>query len=114
MGYFGRKRATPLALDLTRARDVADDQSGRQRRFQLVTAVWGEWHTGVFLNFNIPSLLAPGNIPGLCSLQQGRYVIFTRRSDAERIAGSAAFSRLSRCLPVELIALHDKFFAGNP
>jgi hypothetical protein len=85
-----------------------------KQKFQLVTAVWGEWYVDVFLNFNIPSLLAPSNIPGLRAIWPGRYVIFTRRSDAKRIAKSKAFCRLSRCLAVELIALHDKFFEGNP
>jgi Fasciclin domain len=87
---------------------------GTKRKFQLVTAVWGEWYVDVFLRFNIPSLLAPGNIPKLCALQQGRYVIFTRRSHAKRIASSDAYARLSRCLPVEVEALPDRVFAGNP
>src|SRR5215475_11099349 len=84
------------------------------RKFQLVTTVWGEWYVDVFLKFNIPSLLAPGNIPKLCTRQQGRYVIFTRRSDAKRIAESDAFARLSQRLPVEIEALPDRLFAGNP
>jgi hypothetical protein len=88
--------------------------SGTKRKFQLVTAVWGEWYVDVFLKFNIPSLLAPGNIPKLCALQQGRYVILTRQSDAKRIATSDAFARLSRHLPVEIEALPDRVFAGNP
>jgi hypothetical protein len=88
--------------------------AGAKRKFQLVTAVWGEWYVDVFLKFNIPSLLAPGNIPKVCAVQQGRYVIFTRRSDAKRIASSDAYARLSRHLPVELEALPDRVFAGNP
>jgi hypothetical protein len=86
----------------------------RKRKFQLVTAVWGKWFVDVFLKFGIPSLLAPGNIPRLCANGQGRYVIFTRRSDAQRIAASEAYARLSRHLPVELEALPDRIFAGNP
>jgi fasciclin domain-containing protein len=84
------------------------------RKFQLVTAVWGKWFVDVFLNFGIPSLLAPGNIPRLCANGQGRYVIFTRRSDAERIAASDSFVRLSRHFPVEIEPYPDRFFAGNP
>src|SRR5262249_3548948 len=50
----------------------------------------------------------------LCARQQGRYVIFTRRSDAKRIAESDAYARLSQRLPVEIEALPDRLFAGNP
>src|SRR5262249_3087592 len=85
-----------------------------KRKFQLVTTVWGQWYVDVFLKFNIPSLPAPGNIPKLCARQQGRYVIFTRRSDAKRIAESDAYARLSQRLPVEIEALPDRLFAGNP
>jgi uncharacterized surface protein with fasciclin (FAS1) repeats len=85
-----------------------------KRKFQLVTAIWGKWFVDVFLNFGLPSLLAPGNIPYLCTNGQGRYVIFTRHSDAERIAASDAFARLAQYLPVELNALPDRRFAGNP
>jgi uncharacterized surface protein with fasciclin (FAS1) repeats len=93
---------------------VTLSQPNTKRKFQLVTAVWGKWFVDAFLNFGIPSLLAPGNIPRICANGQGRYVIFTRRSDAERIAASDAFAHLSRHLPVELEALPDRTFAGNP
>jgi uncharacterized surface protein with fasciclin (FAS1) repeats len=84
------------------------------QRFQLITVVWGEWYIDIFLRFNIPSLLASGNIPDLCARQQGRYVIHTRQSESERIRSSAAFAMLARCLPVELVAHPDEFFEGNP
>src|ERR1700757_1408295 len=92
---------------------TSTDLPGSKQKFQLVTAVWGEWYVDVFLDFNIPSLLAPGNIPRLCARQQGRFLIFTRRSDAKRISDSNAISLLSRSIPVELIALPDVLFGGN-
>src|SRR5262249_32402457 len=105
----------PLESDPPRASTAGNGQPvRRQKKFQLVTAVWGEWYVDAFLNANVPSLLAPGNIPDLCAFQRGRDVIFTRRSDENCIAKSAAFARLSRCLPVELVALDDRFFEGNP
>ena len=34
-------------------------------KFYFSVPVWGNNHTDLFINVGLPSLLAPGNIPGL-------------------------------------------------
>lgn len=72
-------------------------------QFHFSTVVWGPWHTGVFLDVNLPSLLAPGNIPAFCARHQVEYRIFTSRADAERIKSSPAFQAASQYVDFQIL-----------
>lgn len=76
-----------------------------KRRCLLVTAVWGEWHTRVFTTMNLPSLLAPGNLPEFCRRISASYVIYTPPDCAAAIAGTPAFKALSALMPIEIVDL---------
>jgi hypothetical protein len=71
--------------------------------FHFSTVVWGPWHTGVFLEVNLPSLLAPGNLEAFAARHEVTYRIFTSRADVERIKSTAAFERASKIVPFEFI-----------
>ena len=67
----------------------------------LVTAVWGEWHRDVFLNVNLPTLLAPGNIPFLGTNCDIKYRIFTRSADLKKLKDSQSLKALSRFMELQ-------------
>jgi len=67
----------------------------------LVTPVWGEAYTRVFLDVMVPSLLAPGNLPAVNNLGECVYKIYTSKTDAEVIKRSESYANLSKLLPVE-------------
>ena len=71
--------------------------------FHFSTVVWGPWHTGVFLDVNLPSLLASDNLAVFAAHHQITYRIFTSRRDMSSIMASPAFQRAREIVPFELI-----------
>lgn len=53
------------------------------KKIFLGTAVWGDEYTDFYLNYHLPSLLAPGNIPAL--REALTYFIYTRAQYRDRI-----------------------------
>ena len=76
-----------------------------RKTFHFSTVVWGPWHTGVFLDVNLTSLLAPGNLAAFAQKHDVRYRIFTAKDDAERIEATKAFQLASQIVRFELIDL---------
>jgi hypothetical protein len=72
--------------------------------FHFSTVVWGPWHLGVYLDANLPSLLADNNLLAFAGMHRVRYRIFTAKGDIPRIEASPAFQRAREIVPFELIA----------
>ncbi len=68
----------------------------------FVTVFWGSWHRGMFLNANLPTMLAPGNLPALAAGIDCEYLIYTTAKDAAELEGDPAFARLRSLLPVTI------------
>jgi hypothetical protein len=88
----------------------------------MATAVWGKWHLDIHFDVNLPTLLAPGNLPTLAAFCDITYVIFTRRADLERIERAPETAALRRLMVVDIrlfseidirdpIAAHHKAWA---
>lgn len=76
-------------------------------RFFFSVPVWGNNHTDLFVNVGLPSLLAPGNIPGLRDVGECRFFVHTRPEDEARLSGAASFRHLARLMPVEIRFIRD-------
>ena len=76
-----------------------------RKTFHFSTVVWGPWHTGVFLDVNLSSLLTPGNLAAFAQKHDVLYRIFTSRDDVERIEATKAFQLASKIVRLELIGL---------
>src|SRR5262249_59438484 len=50
----------------------------------MVTAVWGDWHLDAHAGANLPTLLAPGNLPVLAGRPEMISRPHTRRSAVQR------------------------------
>ena len=72
--------------------------------FVFSTVVWGPWHTGVYLDVNLPSLLASGNLAAFAQKHRVKYRIFTSSCDIARIEACPAYRRAREMVPFELIA----------
>jgi hypothetical protein len=81
-------------------------------RCHILTAVWGPWHTETFINLNLPSLLAPGNLPDFANKIDTTYVIGTSVSDGKLIRQSTAYRRLREILPIRIVAYSDSAFGA--
>jgi hypothetical protein len=64
--------------------------------------MWGNWHVGVFLDANLPTMLAPGNLPALDAKVEFEYLVYTTPEDARRMAQHPAFLRLQRLSTVRV------------
>jgi Fasciclin domain len=72
-------------------------------QFHFSTVVWGPSHTSVFVDLNLPSLLAPNNLPAFVARHKVLYRIFTSSADVERISASPAFRRAQQFATFEFI-----------
>jgi Fasciclin domain len=82
-------------------------------RCEFLTAVWGPWHTHVFAELALPSLLAQRNLPKFVSEVESTYLIHTRAHDAEIIGASCGFRSLGKIMDVKLVTHPEKTF-GDP
>ncbi len=64
--------------------------SGGRKKLLVVTVVWGDWHVGAFIDYTLPSLMAPGNFPALAQRCDLEYLIITRPDEQPRIESSRA------------------------
>jgi len=81
--------------------NYSTEASGR-RRCVFVTVLWGDWHREIFLNSNLPTLLAPGNLPALSAGVDCEYLIYTTPQDALKMSRNRGFQRLRSIVPVSL------------
>jgi hypothetical protein len=71
----------------------------------FTTAVWGRWHTDMFLSVNLPTLLAPGNLPAFARLIPTRYRIFTTTADRDAMRRSHLLGELRCLVELEIIEI---------
>jgi uncharacterized surface protein with fasciclin (FAS1) repeats len=71
--------------------------------FHVVTIVWGEHHTDLFLRMTLPNVLSPGNLPALASAHDVRYRIFTTHADRARIEAHPHGHRLAEVATIEFV-----------
>ena len=67
-----------------------------QRPFYFVLVVWGEQYRNYFLEFALPSLLAPGNIPAITGVRPSKFLIATTAADWDAMHETAVFRELER------------------
>ncbi len=68
----------------------------------FTTVFWGDWHRGMFLDVNLPTLLAADNLPALTSAVSCEYLIYTTSKDAVRLVRNSAYQRLRSLMPVKI------------
>src|ERR1700722_17725486 len=74
---------------------------------QILLPVWGQRYTRDFLEFCLPSLLAPGNVPGLTKLARCTFVLLAPAEDAETIERNPLWTLLSGFCSVRIRYIDD-------
>jgi hypothetical protein len=72
------------------------ERARQLRPFYFVVVVWGEQYRDYFLEYCLPSMLAPGNIPALAGCRSAKYLIATTSEDWLEIKKTAIFRELAR------------------
>lgn len=79
---------------------MADDCAGFSERakalrpFYFIVVYWGERFRNYFLNFCLPTMLAPGNIPALLNREKNKFLICTTTEDWRLTQQSPIFELL--------------------
>jgi hypothetical protein len=76
-----------------------------KRPFYFVVVLWGERFRNYFLEYCLPTLLAPGNIPALTRHRSAKYLIATTEADWDLMRASAIFKALERYATPALLEL---------
>lgn len=71
-------------------------------RCVFTSVFWGNWHRSMFLKINLPTMLAPENLPALVDGVTCEYIIYTTSKDAAVMMHDRAFERLRALMPVEI------------
>lgn len=64
--------------------------------FHFIVVVWGERFCDYLLEYCLPSLLSPGNLPALETRPPSKFLIATRPDDWERMRQTAIFQRMAQ------------------
>src|SRR5690348_4082139 len=83
------------------------------QRAVLVLAVWGHRFVQQFLDVGLPTLLAPGNVPGVATLLPTEFVILTGMRDEVMIRNHAAFALLSAACTVRIQLIDELITDDN-
>ncbi|HXC26661.1 MAG TPA: hypothetical protein VNV38_01805 [Stellaceae bacterium] len=79
----------------------------------LLLPVWGYRFITQFLDFGLPTLLAPGNIPAMAAMLPTRFVVLSREADEELICSHPSWIALQKICPVEVAYIDDLITADN-
>ena len=79
----------------------------------VLLPVWGVAFVRQFLDFCLPTLLAPGNIPALAEALPTHFTLLTRSSDVPLIIEHPAWRQLARHCDTEVREIDDLIVDGN-
>jgi len=79
----------------------------------LLMPVWGYRFVGQFLEFCLPTLLAPGNIPAIAGMLPCRFVLLSSEADESMIRSHPAWHHLERVCAAEIQRIDDLITDGN-
>jgi hypothetical protein len=90
------ERSLSVDQQTTQRPAVAPFIAGLNRPFHLIVVLWGERFRNYFLEYCLPSLLAPGNIPTLAIGQAHKFLIATRPDDWAAMKATPIFRLMER------------------
>jgi hypothetical protein len=122
-GELGYQAKLDLLLTLKIARDSQEltvnlSQEHRVVRsaaseVALLVPVWGYSFVCQFLEFSLPTLLAPGNIPGVVGILPFRVIALSSEADEPLIRSHPNWQRLQHLCPAEIRLIDDLITDGN-
>jgi hypothetical protein len=79
----------------------------------LLLPVWGYRYVKQFLEFALPTMLAPGNVPALASILPCTFALLTSSDDADTIAAHPGYQLLSSICKTEIQLIDDLITGDN-
>lgn len=72
-------------------------------KFTIAKCVWGQAYVSTMLEYNLPSLLAPGNLPRVAAAHEIEHMLYTTAADAIVIRRSSVFQRLAELVSCKIV-----------
>jgi len=66
------------------------------RSFYFIIVMWGARYRDYFLEYCLPTLLAPGNLPALATTRPSKFLIATTLKDWRELSNTAAFRKMQQ------------------
>lgn len=97
------------------ARDAASAAPSRSppKAIQLLLPVWGQRFVRQFLDFGLPTLLAPGNLPAIARRLPCKFIFLTSKEDAALLQEHDAYRYLSSICETEVRLIDDLITGDN-
>src|SRR5580658_4712588 len=83
------------------------------RAVTVLMPVWGYRFVNQFLEFCLPTLLAPGNLPAVAAMLPTRFALLTSEADELLIRANPAWRRLEQICEAEIRRIDDLITDGN-
>jgi hypothetical protein len=80
---------------------------------EFLLPAWGFHHIRTFLDFGLPSLLAPGNLPALSRTLPCSFVILTRREDVPILLQDPGCLRLGEFCKLDIQTIDELIIEGH-
>jgi hypothetical protein len=95
--------------------DIAEAAENERaiKQITLLMPVWGYQFIGRFLEFCLPTLLAPNNIPAIARELPCRFVLLSSVADEPIIRSHPAWQKLERHCACEIRSIDDLITQGN-
>jgi hypothetical protein len=77
-------------------------RNGDRPNCVITTVLWGDWHRSIFLDINLPTMLATGNLPSLTNGISCEYLMYTTAEDARRVTQNRSYRQLRSLMPVTI------------
>ena len=92
---------------------TTDVQLAGARPTRIITYAWGEKYLELMLSFNLPALLAPGNLPYVAAKVPCQVVILIEERFFSRVAAHPAVTQVKRYCDVRLVGIDDLVAASD-
>ena len=86
-----------------RGAPTLDIKHGQKKKVLLSFTVWGDKYIGLFCDYCIPCLLAPGNLPAVSEKRDILMDIYAHAEDIQKIKSHEAFIKLSEICDINFI-----------
>ena len=88
-------------------------RSSSPTRIKIVLPVWGSRFVRQFLEFALPTLLAPGNVPALAKALPCEFVLLTSGQDVPSVRQDTGWRRLRQICRTDFELIDDLITEGN-
>ena len=103
----------PRPLTMSDISEAAASNKRAIKQITLLMPVWGYQFIGRFLEFCLPTLLAPNNIPAIARELPCRFVLLSSAADEPVIRSHPAWQKLERHCACEIRSIDDLITQGN-